>query len=60
MPGTKKLYIPRISSNYKWNGPEMLSLCSQEALYTMANCLPLFWPQEEAEDVESIVSTIPC
>ena len=61
MPGTKKLCIPSISSNYKWNGPEVLSLCSQGALYIMANRLPLNWPQEEADDDdEYIVSTIPC
>ena len=61
MPGTKKLCIPSISSNYKWNGPEVLSLCSQGALYIMLNRLPLNWPQEEADDDdECIVSTIPC
>ena len=60
MPGTKKLCIPSISSNYKWNGPEVLSLCSQGALYIMAQRLPLLLPQEEAHDDWSIVSTIPC
>ncbi|XP_044175097.1 G2/M phase-specific E3 ubiquitin-protein ligase-like isoform X2 [Acropora millepora] len=55
MPGTKKLCIPSISSNYKWNGPEVLSLCSQGALYIMAQRLPLLWPQEEAHDDWSII-----
>jgi hypothetical protein len=33
MPGTKKLSAPRISSSFSWNAPEVLSLCSQGAIY---------------------------
>ncbi|XP_015767488.1 PREDICTED: uncharacterized protein LOC107346232 [Acropora digitifera] len=56
MPGTKKLCIPCISSNnYKWNGPEVLSLCSQGVLYIKAQRLPLLWPQEEVHDDWTII-----
>ena len=44
MPGTKKLSIPKTSSSFQWNAPEVVSLCSQGSLYIMANRLPLKWP----------------
>ena len=33
MPGTKKLSVPRTSSSFRWNAPEVLLLCSQGAIY---------------------------
>ena len=44
MPGTKMLSIPKTSSSFQWNAPEVVSLCSQGSLYIMANRLPLKWP----------------
>ena len=41
---TKKLSIPKTSSSFQWNAPEVVSLCSQGSLYIMANRLPLKWP----------------
>ena len=60
MPGTKKLSVPNISANYKWNAPEVLSLCSQGALYIMANRLPLSWPNGDdvSIDEESLLLSI--
>jgi len=59
MPGTKKLSVPSISSSFKWNGPEVLSICSQGALYIMANRLPLSWPNGEDEDVFDQMPDLP-
>ena len=47
MAGSKKLSIPKTCNSFVWNAPEVLSLCSQGALYIMAKILPLRWPTED-------------
>ena len=49
MPGTKKLSVPRISSSFKLNAPEVMSLCSQGAIYISSKQDPF---KKECIDVE--------
>ena len=34
--GTKKLSIPKTSTSFQWNAPEVISLCSQGCLYIIS------------------------
>ena len=38
--GTKKLALPKISSSFRWNAPEVISLSAQGCLYIMAKVIP--------------------
>jgi hypothetical protein len=51
MPGTKKLSAPRISSSFRWNAPEVLSLCSQGAIYIASKEDPSECNGPEDDDV---------
>ena len=43
--------MPRISSSFKWNAPEVLSLCSQGAIYIASKENPLEYNGLEDDNV---------
>ena len=50
--GQKKLTIPKTSTSFIWNAPEVVSLCSQGCLYIRARIKPC---NSEDSDEELVV-----
>jgi hypothetical protein len=43
------LNIPKTSQSFKWNAPEVVSLCAQGCLYIMAKIMPVNASDSEDE-----------
>lgn len=54
--GTKKLCLPRTSTLFKWDAQQVLSVCSRDSLYILADIEPLKNPFGEISEQEVLIT----